>query len=222
MNSLAMLRCPLALALLLIANVAVAATAREQLVAFLGDVRVLKGEFEQVVIDDLGEVIEESEGELALAAPRQFRFEYRTPYPQLLLADGEKLWVYDPDLEQVSVRAQSTEEANSPLTLILEPEALDEIFMVTEGGMEHELHWLLLTPLEQRNDFDRLDLGFDQNGLRTMQYRDPNGQRTQLRFANWQRDPALPADYFRFEPPAGVDVVGLEAIDSAQVQPLDD
>lgn len=222
MNSLAMLRCPLALALLLIANVAVAATAREQLVAFLGDVRVLKGEFEQVVIDDLGEVIEESEGELALAAPRQFRFEYRTPYPQLLLADGEKLWVYDPDLEQVSVRAQSTEEANSPLTLILEPEALDEIFMVTEGGMEHELQWLLLTPLEQRNDFDRLDLGFDQNGLRTMQYRDPNGQRTQLRFANWQRDPALPADYFRFEPPAGVDVVGLEAIDSAQVQPLDD
>ncbi len=222
MKLLAILRFPLALSLLLFANAASAATAREQLVVFLGEVRVLKAEFEQIVIDDLGDIVEESEGELALAAPRQFRFEYQTPYPQLLLADGEKLWVYDPDLEQVSVRAQSTEEANSPLTLILEPEALEQTFLVTEGGMEHELQWLLLTPLEQRNDFDRLDLGFDQNGLRTMQYRDPNGQRTQLRFANWQRDPALPADFFRFEPPAGVDVVGLEAIDSAQVQPLDD
>ena len=217
-----MLRSFVAAMLCLLAQSAHAATARAQLESFLADVHVLKGEFEQSVVDEFGELVEDSQGELALSAPRQFRFEYQTPYPQLLIADGERLWVYDPDLEQVSVRAQSVEEANSPLTLILEPRLLDQTFVVTEGGEEHQLSWLLLTPKEERADFDRLDLGFDENGLRVMHYRDPNGQQTRLRFAHWQRDPDLPADYFAFTPPEGVDVVGMEDIDSAQVRPLDD
>ena len=208
--------------LLLATQTSSAATAREQLVGFLLDVKVLKADFVQTVVGEYNELVEESEGELALSAPRQFRFEYTQPYPQLLLADGEKLWIYDPDLEQVTVRPQSNEEANSPLTLILEPESLDQTFIVTEGGSEHELDWLLLTPIAERNDFDRLDLGFDQNGLKVMSYRDPSGLSTRLVFSDWQRDPGLAADYFAFVPPAGVDVVGLELIDSANVQPLDD
>ncbi len=217
-----MLRVILGVVLVLATQTASAATAREQLVSFLKDVQVLKADFVQTVVGDYGELIEESEGELALSAPRQFRFEYRQPYPQLLLADGEKLWIYDPDLEQVTVRAQSMEEANSPLTLILEPESLEQTFTVTEGGSEHELDWLLLTPTEERNDFDRLDLGFDGDGLKVMSYRDPSGQSTRLVFSNWQRDPSLATNYFAFTPPAGVDVVGLEMLDSANVQPLDD
>lgn len=217
-----MLRVILGVLFALSAQAASAATAREQLVSFLQGVQVLKADFVQTVVGDFGEIVEQSEGELALSAPRQFRFEYREPYPQLLLADGEKLWIYDPDLEQVTVRAQSMEEANSPLTLILEPESLEQTFTVTEGGSEHELDWLLLTPTEERNDFDRLDLGFDGKGLKVMSYRDPSGLNTRLVFSDWQRDPRLAADFFAFEPPAGVDVVGLELIDSATVKPLDD
>jgi outer membrane lipoprotein carrier protein len=187
-------------------------------------VQVLDSRFEQTVTERDGAIAEESVGSVSLAVPQQFRFEYEEPYPQLILADGERVWVYDPELEQATVRLQASAEAQSPLTLILQPEALDERFIVTEGGEEDGLDWLLLQPKEERGDFDRLDLGFAGTELRQMRYVDPGGQRTRLVFAQWQRNPTLDKDHFRFEPPPGVDVIGLEEIEAgeAQVQGLGD
>lgn len=216
------LRCAL-LALLLPAASA-HATARQSLLDFLADVQVLASRFEQTVSDAQGRVEEQSEGAVALALPQQFRFEYESPWPQLIVADGERVWVFDPDLDQATVRLQASAEAQSPLTLILEPEAIDQRFVVTEGGEEAGLQWLLLQPREERADFERLDLGFNASGLAQMRYVAPGGQLTALSFAGWQRDPALPADHFAFQPPPGVDVIGLEEIEAgeASVQGLGD
>lgn len=212
------------LLLLLAVPVAAAGKARTALHAFLEDVQVLDSRFEQTVSERDGALAEESVGSVSLALPQQFRFEYEDPYPQLILADGERLWVYDPELEQATVRLQASAEAQSPLTLILQPEALDDSFIVTEGGEEDGLDWLLLQPKEERGDFDRLDLGFAGNALREMRYVDPSGQRTRLVFAQWQRNPTLDSAHFRFQPPPGVDVIGLEEIEAgeAQVQGLGD
>ncbi|MEZ5443135.1 MAG: outer membrane lipoprotein chaperone LolA [Lysobacterales bacterium] len=201
-----------------------AATARAALHEFLDGAQVLASEFEQTVTSGEGRVEEQSEGQVALALPQQFRFEYTTPWPQLIVADGERVWVYDPDLDQATVRLQASAEAQSPLTLILEPKAIDQRFVVTEGGEENGLQWLLLQPKEERADFDRLDLGFNAQGLGAMRYRAPGGQQTELRFAQWQRNSDLPGDYFSFEPPPGVDVIGLEELQdgAANVQGLGD
>jgi outer membrane lipoprotein carrier protein len=199
-------------------------SARAALHDFLKDVEVFDSRFEQTVTERNGELGEESSGSVSLAVPQRFRFEYVEPYPQLILADGERVWVYDPELEQATVRLQASAEAQSPLTLILQPEALEESFVVTEGGQEDGLDWLLLAPKEERSDFDRLDLGFADSELRQMRYVDPTGQSTRLTFAGWRRNPELGADHFRFEPPVGVDVIGLEEIEAgaAQVQGLSD
>lgn len=201
-----------------------AATARQSLLDFLADVQVLASRFEQTVSDAAGRIEEQSEGAVALALPQQFRFEYESPWPQLIVADGERVWVFDPDLDQATVRAQGSAEAQSPLTLILEPEAIDQRFVVTEGGEESALQWLLLQPREERADFERLDLGFDKDGLARMRYVAPGGQLTELQFSGWQRDPVLPADHFQFQPPPGVDVIGLEELEAgaATVQGLGD
>ncbi len=213
-----------AVVLLASAPVFAVGTARTALHAFLADVQVIDSQFEQTVTERNGELAEESTGSVSLAVPQRFRFEYVDPYPQLILADGERIWVYDPELEQATVRLQASAEAQSPLTLILQPEALDDSFVVTEGGQEDGMDWLLLAPKEERGDFDRLDLGFAGSELRQMRYVDPTGQSTRLEFAAWRRNPELAADHFRFQVPPGVDVIGLEEIEAgaAQVQGLGD
>src|SRR5689334_18285165 len=105
--------------LVLLCHCAVAAEgARAKLDAFAKDLKSVSADFDQRVADANGGAGRSSHGTLALKAPRQFRWDVTAPYKQLIVADGEKVWVYDPDLEQVTVRAQGTEEAHSPLTVL--------------------------------------------------------------------------------------------------------
>ncbi|HRP73828.1 MAG TPA: outer membrane lipoprotein chaperone LolA, partial [Luteimonas sp.] len=97
------------------------AGAREQLDSFTKGLKGLDGQFTQTVFDDNGRVRESSNGRVALSAPRLFRWEYVKPYPQLIVADGDTVWVYDPDLEQVSRRPQGTAEQDSPLAALIDP-----------------------------------------------------------------------------------------------------
>lgn len=199
-----------ALALLtLFTGTAIAAGARDNMAAFSTGLKGLDGRFEQKLYDLDGRLKETSTGRVALSAPRLFRWEYATPYEQLIVADGEKVWVFDPDLEQVTVRPQGPEEQNSPLAALLDPAKLERDFNVREGGDADGLSWLLLSP--RRSDeasFSSARLGFKGNALVRMEVIDTLGQRTEVAFSDWKRNPVFDRATFRFTPPAGVDVVG--------------
>lgn len=197
------------------------AGAREQLDAFGAGKQGMAADFQQRVYDPDGQMLESSSGKLQLRAPRQFRWEVVEPFPQLIVADGTHVWIHDPDLEQVTVRIQSHEEQGSPLSVLVDPSELERQFKVS-GHRADGLDWLELAPLKpEESPFEKARLGFDADGLVVMEMHDGLGQRTQVRFSDWQRNPAVAADTFSFTPPPGTEVVG-EMAQAAEVMPLAD
>lgn len=201
-----------AMAVLLLA-VSVQATdatgpARARLNAFSQGLHSLTGNFSQTLSDVNGYDSKLSSGTLALEAPRQFRWDTTTPYQQTIVADGSRVWMYDPELEQVTVRVQNTEEAHSPLSVLTDLKQMDKDFKVSETGERDGLLWLRLISTAADPQFEYADLGFDTNGLARMSFRDQLGSLTDIRFSNWKRNIALPPGSFDFVPPAGADVIG--------------
>jgi outer membrane lipoprotein carrier protein len=187
------------------------AGARDDLDAFTHGLKGLQGGFAQTVYDSNGAKKETSSGRVSLSAPRLFRWEYVKPYPQLIVADGTTVWVYDPDLKQVTRRPQSAAEGNSPLAALVDPAKLDKDYIVADAGSDGGLEWLTLTPRDKDNaSFETARLGFDGKGLSRMSFTDLLGQRTEIVFAKWQRNPAFASGTFTYVPPKDVDVVGGE------------
>ncbi len=185
------------------------AGARDNLKSFTSGLKGLDGQFTQQVYDTKGKLKETSSGRVALSAPRLFRWEYAKPYPQLIVADGKKVWVYDPDLQQVTVRGQGSEEQNSPLSALIDPAKLDQQFNVTESGSADGLQWLTLTPKNEGDaSFQSARLGFGAGGLTRMEVLDAVGQSTRISFSGWKRNPAFASGTFKYTPAKGVDVVG--------------
>ena len=197
----------LSAALLLAANIANAG-ARDELNAFTKGLKGLDGQFSQQVFDARGKQKETSSGRVAVSAPRLFRWEYAKPYPQVIVADGKTVWVYDPDLQQASKRPQGAEEASSPLAILLDPARLDRDFVVQEDGTRDGVEWMTLTPRTGEAAFKRARLGFAKGGLSRMEYVDALGQRTVIGFGPWKRNPAFAKNTFVFVPAKGVDVIG--------------
>ena len=186
------------------------AGARDELKAFTSGLKGLDGQFSQQVFDARGRVKETSAGRVALSAPRLFRWEYTRPHPQLIVADGSKVWIYEPDLEQATVRPQGEEEQNSPLTALINPALLDRQYDVAEEATAREgMQWLSLTPkVDTEASFQYAALGFGTAGLARMEVVDMVGQRTVINFTGWKRNPAFEAGTFRYVPGKNVDVVG--------------
>lgn len=205
----------------LVGSTTLFAQARERLDRFADRLVTLEGGFRQQVYNADGSVREQSEGEIALRAPRQFRWHYRSPYEQLVVADGSHVWLYDVDLEQVTVRRQADQEAQSPLVVLTDPASLDARYTVAEAGRRDGLDWLRLEPKDEDGDFREALLGLGESGLERMRLEDSLGGRTEIRFSGWRRNPDLPADRFRFVPPDDVDLVG--DVDSLpDVRPIQD
>ena len=195
-------------ALLLAISTAANAGARDQLDAFSKGLKGLDGQFSQQVFDPRGKQKEASTGRVAVSAPRLFRWEYVKPYPQLIVADGKTVWVYDPDLQQASKRPQGVEEASSPLAILLDPAKLDRDFTVKEAGASNGIEWLQLTPKQADAAFKTAKLGFGKAGLAEMEYVDALGQRTKISFSGWKRNPGCAKGTFTYGPAQGVDVIG--------------
>ncbi len=193
--------------------------ASDALARFSKDLRGLQGQFTQAVFDDRGTQREQSSGQIALALPRLFRWQYEQPFPQLIVADGDHVWIFDPDLEQVTVRKQALEEQSSPLAVLIDPTELERQFEVGDTGSRNGLEWVRLTPRNDEAAFSEAQLGFAGNSLTQMVLIDSLGQRTEINFSGWTRNPDFKPDMFRFVPPPGADVVG-EKIDAAQVYPI--
>lgn len=198
-----------------------AADPHATLAAFTQGLEGLSGRFEQRVLDAQGQLREDSRGNIALAVPRQFRWEYEAPFPQLIVADGDKVWIFDPDLEQVQVRPQGAEEQQSPLTALIDPSELDRQFIVRDGGQEDGVTWVELEPRGEDAPFSKARLGFSDASLVRMEMTDMLAQRTVVSFSDWQRNPVFQAGTFRFVPPPGVDVIG-DADAAAEAFPLQD
>ena len=197
----------LSAALLLAANAADAG-ARDQLNAFTKNLKGLDGQFSQQVFDARGKQKEASTGRVAVSAPRLFRWEYVKPYPQLIVADGKTVWVYDPDLQQASKRTQGAEEANSPLAILLDPAKLDRDFTVKDAGVSAGIEWLQVTPKQADAPFKTAKLGFTATGLVQLEYVDALSQRTAISFTGWKRNPNFAKGTFTYVPAKGVDVIG--------------
>jgi len=196
-------------ACLLLTGTAGAATAlgSSRLQAFLDGLRTLQAHFKQTVSDGKGDQARHASGTLAIQRPGFFRWDYREPYQQLIVADGKTIWMYDPDLAQVTRRGESRALAGSPAQVLADTRPLAESFRITDSGQDGDLAWVDLQPRDQNSQFDRIALGLDKHGLRVIEMGDKLGQHTRIELSDVKRNARLGANLFRFEPPPGVDVL---------------
>lgn len=176
----------------------------------LAATRTVRARFEQVVLDADLQVVKESHGEFALERPDRFRWDYAAPAAQTIVSDGEKLWIYDPELAQVTVKALDGALARSPAALLGGAGALAANFTVTDLGVDGGLHWLALTPKVDDAEFDRVRIGLGQRFVEVMELKDAFGQTTRILLKGGELNARLDPKLFRFTPPAGVDVAGDE------------
>lgn len=180
----------------------------EQLRAFLAGTRTAHGSFDQVVVGKSSRVPQQASGTMAFARPGKFRWVYDKPYYQLIVGDGERLWIYDRDLNQVTVKTLGQALGSSPAALLAGDNALERNFVIKDAGKSDGLEWVDATPKAHESSFERVRIGFSGDLPRVMELQDSFGQTTTLKFAGLQRNPALDAEQFRFAPPKGADVVG--------------
>jgi outer membrane lipoprotein carrier protein len=185
-----------------------AGIAADRLQAFFKEVQALQGDFTQTVFDQHMKVKERAQGNFALQRPGKFHWDYQAPYHQLIVANGRKVWIYDSELEQVTVKKLDEAVGTTPAQLLSSGESLERNFAINEVGAKDDLEWVELIPREKDTSFERVRLGFDQHDLRIMELMDNFGQTTRLEFSHLQHNPRLAATLFEFIPPPGVDVVG--------------
>jgi len=180
----------------------------DRLKAFIAGARTAEADFTQTVADRSGRVTQEASGTMAFARPGKFRWDYRAPYEQVIVGDGEKLWLYDVDLEQVSVKPLGEVVAGTPAALLAGDDAIEKYFTLRDAGQGGGLEWLEATPKTRDTTFERIRMGFKGDVLVQMELFDFFGQRTTLKLSNLARNPAIAPSRFRFVPPKGADIIG--------------
>jgi outer membrane lipoprotein carrier protein len=181
----------------------------DHLRAFLDGLNTLQASFRQILLDEQGVADDESSGQMYLSRPGRFRWDYLQPNPMLIVADGNQIWLYDKDLEQVTVRAQALTLNNTPAALLASTAPIADSFEVSElGEREDGSIWLSLRPHAEDSSFEGIRVGFAGDGaLQAMELKDSFGQTTRLLFSQIQRNPELDEELFKFSPPTDVDVI---------------
>jgi outer membrane lipoprotein carrier protein len=183
---------------------------RDRLNRFFTEVKTLSAVFTQQVFDEQGNSVQESRGTVKLLRPGRFRWQYESPSKQLILADGQNIWIYDAELEQATVKPIEQMLAATPVTLLTESRPLDREFFVQEARPRENLEWARLIPKTQDTEFLRIELGLKGNEVRQMELYDQFAQTTIIRFEEIRTNVPLSASEFRFQVPPGVDVIGAE------------
>jgi outer membrane lipoprotein carrier protein len=179
---------------------------------FLKDVKSLKADFSQVVLDANGKQVKQSTGTLVIRRPDHFRWDYSKPNAETIVADGKRLWLYDVELQQVTVKPLDKTLATSPAVLLSGSNDAAKSFTVTDQGEKDGLAWVQLTPKVKDSDFDSVRLGFKGEDVAVMELKDNLGNTTRISFDHIQRNPNVDDAVFHFTPPAGADVIG-DAVD---------
>ena len=197
---------------------AAAQTAQEgqkRVETFLQGLDGLQAQFKQTLSDRSGQPLEEASGTLAISRPDRFRWDYRDPYQQVIVADGARVWIYDSDLEQVTVRKLDETLSGTPAMLLSGRSNLADNFSVTQASREGAVDWVRMEPRRDDTDFRWVRLGFEGPVLKYMQLADKLGQTTSLEFSKVERNPPLDPSRFTFTVPPGADVIGDASPQSA-------
>ena len=180
----------------------------DRLDQFMSSTLAATGEFEQRIYNRERKLVQESRGTLAFQRPGRFRWAYSKPYPQLIVGDGARVWVYDEDLNQVTVRKLDQALGATPAALLAGANDALKAFMLKDEGTRDGLEWIEAVPRDKDSTFERIRMGFGFSGLERMELTDTFGQTTELSFRGLQRNPRVDPGLFRFAPPKGADVVG--------------
>jgi outer membrane lipoprotein carrier protein len=184
------------------------ASSLERFSEFISGTLTARGEFEQKIFDNNRRLLQESRGVLAFSRPGKFRWSYVKPYAQLIVGDGSKVWIYDEDLKQVTVKKLDQALGSTPAALLAGNNEAMRAFRLSDKGTVDGVEWLEALPRDKEGSFERIRMGFGASGLKVMELVDSLGQTTVLRFNSLERNPSLSPSLFRFSPPKGADVIG--------------
>jgi outer membrane lipoprotein carrier protein len=185
----------------------VSASGTAALKSFLSQTQSVKARFAQMVLDKNLKPLQQAQGVMQFSRPGKFRWDYVKPYEQTIVGDGTRLWIYDKDLNQVTVRKLDRALGASPAALLAGSNELERDFTLSDSGSKDGLDWLDAVPKSRDTAFERVRMGFGKSGLAAMELRDQFGQITVITFADIERNPSIAAEVFRFTPPKGADVI---------------
>ncbi|MCP4697586.1 MAG: outer membrane lipoprotein chaperone LolA [Gammaproteobacteria bacterium] len=174
---------------------------------FLNALKTFHARFEQKLLDDNGELLESSHGEMYLQRPGKFRWEYQRPYQQLIVTDGRQVWMYDRDLEQVTIKNMDNTLGTTPALLLSSERSVEDAFVVNNLPQQAGVERVELKPKSKDAQFQRMRLNFADTLLEKLELLDNLGQTTLIRFSQQQRNPELNTDLFKFSPPPDVDII---------------
>ncbi len=183
-------------------------TPQQQLQAFLDNTHSMSARFQQKLVDQYGMLIQQSAGQLSLLRPGKFRWDYILPYPQNIISNGAKIWMYDSELEQVNVRPYEQVLASSPVKLLDNAIKLEQEYRMEPLRARDGQQWLQLTPRQADSDFKGITIGLLKGQIKTMSFMDSFNQVTEITFEQLVINPGFSKQWFEFIPPADADVVG--------------
>ena len=186
------------------------ASALEQFKAFVAGTKSARGEFNQRMVKEEGgklRVSSTANGVFLFARPGKFIWTYQKPYEQILQADGEKLFIYDKDLNQVTIKTLGNAIGSSPAAILFGSNDLEKNFTLSEGGLREGIEWLQAIPKAKATSFEKIGIGLKDGVPVAMELRDSFGQISLLTFTKFEKNPSLPANQFHFALPKGADVL---------------
>jgi outer membrane lipoprotein carrier protein len=173
----------------------------------LNQTTTAKARFAQAVLDKNNKTLQQATGTMEFSRPGRFRWEYNKPYEQTIVGDGSRLWIYDKDLNQVTVRKLDRALGASPAALLAGSNEIEKSYTLKSAGEGGGLEWLEAIPKTQDTAFERIRLGFGKAGLEAMELKDQFGQMTVIKFAEFERNVKISPDSFKFTPPKGAAVI---------------
>jgi outer membrane lipoprotein carrier protein len=175
---------------------------------FLANTKTLEADFQQVLRTHENEILQQTSGRFYLSRPGKFRWNYRSPSEQVIVSDGERIWIYDVELQQVTVQKQSAGLSTTPMALLENSFKLHQSFNITPLDEHDGIYRLKLVSKTKDSDFGEIIVGLDAHGLRFMQLHDQFEQVTDIVFSDISTNIKLAKEIFEFTPPEGVDVFG--------------
>jgi outer membrane lipoprotein carrier protein len=173
---------------------------------FLNSTQSARADFAQTVFDARGKVTQEAKGKLVFARPGKFRWQYEKP-AQIIVGDGAKVWFFDQDLNQVTIRKLEKAFSSTPAALLAGKAEVDAAFVLVAGGESDGMEWVNAEPKSKDAGIEIVRLGFAKSQLNAMELIDAFGNRTRITFAKFERNAKIDAKEFTFTPPKGADVV---------------
>lgn len=198
----------LALVMPLFAAAPASPDAIQSLQRFFGEVKSYTAAFHQDRLDEAGKPVQESVGRLWIERPNKFRWNYDKPYKQQIVGDGEKIWIHDEELQQVTVREMGQALLDTPAVLLAGRGRLEDQFTIKNLGTQGKLEWAQLIPRKKESGFEEFRIGFEQGKIRQLELVDGLGQTTRYTLRDGMENVKIGPARFVFEPPPGVDVVG--------------